>query len=326
MTTITFGGGPTIEARKKFSNLKDGSQVPGYGGYIHQIKYTNGHTYGEQTSLLSRRNGPMSRARSAGPGDILTSSSADFDVRPLAHALPKTNGGNRLTESMVPGYTGYIPSRKFRFSDTYKKECDGSIDQFLSNKEGKYEKDTSLVKTVSGQPKHTQTASSSEVKHILDSYADNHPTAINLQSDKREFEEPPVPGYTGHIPRIVPTSIGLGARYHETTRKGLATFKSDFSRYSADQRHSKSVSYFDDPTGGQQDQQLEGTNYQNAPGSKKIYVKPGMIPKYTGYVHGRKFDFGSTYGNSTRDLPICNHTQENFGVYLEKNPPKTATC
>ena len=30
MTSITFGGGPTVEARRDFSNLKEGSQVPGY--------------------------------------------------------------------------------------------------------------------------------------------------------------------------------------------------------------------------------------------------------------------------------------------------------
>jgi hypothetical protein len=28
MTTIEFGGGPSLEARRQFSNLKDGSQVP----------------------------------------------------------------------------------------------------------------------------------------------------------------------------------------------------------------------------------------------------------------------------------------------------------
>ena len=30
MTTTTFGGGPSLEARKNFANLKPGSQVPGY--------------------------------------------------------------------------------------------------------------------------------------------------------------------------------------------------------------------------------------------------------------------------------------------------------
>jgi hypothetical protein len=28
MTTIEFGGGPSLEARRQFTNLKDGSQLP----------------------------------------------------------------------------------------------------------------------------------------------------------------------------------------------------------------------------------------------------------------------------------------------------------
>jgi hypothetical protein len=39
-----------------------------------------------------------------------------------------------------------------------------------------------------------------------------------------------MPGYTGHVPRIVPTELGLGARYHETTERGFAAFKTDYLR------------------------------------------------------------------------------------------------
>mgnify|MGYP006904166740 CR=1 FL=1 len=28
MTTVEFGGGPSLEARRQFANLKEGSQVP----------------------------------------------------------------------------------------------------------------------------------------------------------------------------------------------------------------------------------------------------------------------------------------------------------
>jgi hypothetical protein len=73
-----------------------------YCGYIHQFKYNNGHTYGEQTHLLL--NG---RSRSAAN---LTSLSEDFGLKSnsLRNQLPKSNGGNRLTESMIPGYTGKL--------------------------------------------------------------------------------------------------------------------------------------------------------------------------------------------------------------------------
>ena len=45
-----------------------------------------------------------------------------------------------------------------------------------------------------------------------------------------------------------------------------------------------------------------------------------------GYVHGRKYDFGKSYGNSTRGLPVCSHKSANFGVYMSEHPPKTAIC
>jgi len=28
MTTVEFGGGPTLEARRRFANLKDGAEIP----------------------------------------------------------------------------------------------------------------------------------------------------------------------------------------------------------------------------------------------------------------------------------------------------------
>lgn len=38
MTSITFGGGPSIEARRNFSNLKSGSEVPGYFRIFYLLK------------------------------------------------------------------------------------------------------------------------------------------------------------------------------------------------------------------------------------------------------------------------------------------------
>jgi hypothetical protein len=285
MTSITFGGGPTIEARRDFSNLKEGSQVPGYLGYIHQLKYNNGHTYGDQTHLLAHKFPTFNRAKS----EINLSQSAAPFIR---NQLPKTNGGNRLTEQMVPGYTGYIPSRKFHFSDTYKVESDICIDDFLTNKREKLNKDDSLINNVLSQSKHIKITDNSDVKRSLDNYKDVSIRNTSLKNDKREFTEPPIPGYTGHIPRIFPTELGLGARYNQTTAKGLAEFKSNYLRQTTNFEPSRERLSDDFPSLNQ--------SFESTPKAKKIYVKPGMIPKYTGYVHGRKFQFGNTYGNTTR--------------------------
>jgi hypothetical protein len=100
----------------------------------------------------------------------------------LSHELPKPIGGNKLTESMVPGYTGYIPSRKFHFSDTYKTECDQCIDDFMSAKENKSKNSRSLIQTVRGYESHKSIAPEGEVKYNLDHYRDHHPNEIYLTS------------------------------------------------------------------------------------------------------------------------------------------------
>jgi hypothetical protein len=321
MTTITFGGGPSTEARRNFSNLKHGTQVPGYGGYIHQIKYTNGHTYGDQTKTLADKyNLNMRTSKSA--VDLSTRASGELQfAQEKVYDLPKTAGGVKLTEKMIPGYTGYIPSRKFHFSDTYRVECDTCIDDFVKNKSDKMSKDSSITQYVSSQNKHVAIASGKEIKSNLDHYNDFHPKPIHLQSDKREFTEPPIPGYTGFIPRIVPTEMGLGTRYHNTTQRGLLSFKNDYLR-SKSGPNPQALSFETSPV----NQSALVPIGDREPITKKIYAKPGMIPKYTGYIHGRKFEFGNTYGNTTRELPVCAHSMQNFGVYMDKNPPKTAIC
>ena len=93
MTSTTFGGGPTIEARRNFSNLKPGAQVPGYIGYIHQLKFNTGHTYGDQTHILLKRS------------HSLLDSSSSSRLNGYKN-LPKPDGANKLTENMTAGYTG----------------------------------------------------------------------------------------------------------------------------------------------------------------------------------------------------------------------------
>jgi len=47
---------------------------------------------------------------------------------------------------------------------------------------------------------------------------------LNNIGARRAFVEPPMPGYTGYIPRIRPTDLGLGLSYHQAAKKGLNRF------------------------------------------------------------------------------------------------------
>lgn len=124
------------------------------------MKYNCGHTYGDQTHKLGsyKWGTPLLLTRnktSLGFDDGSSNNNVDgVTYKPLQvrNALPKSNGINRLTESMVPGYTGYVPSRKFKFSATYKNECDECVDKFLDGQREKREKNESIMNAVRSQP------------------------------------------------------------------------------------------------------------------------------------------------------------------------------
>jgi len=64
-----------------------------------------------------------------------------------------------------------------------------------------------------------------------------------------------------------------------------------------------------------------------------------MIPKYTGYLPRmnisilfisiyflfleRKYHIGQTYGDTSRDLPICSHSFKNYGDFVRSQTAMT---
>ena len=90
--------------------------IQSYGGYIHQLKYTNGHTYGDHTHLLANKyefNRSKTFAVDSSTFDHLKKSN-------VKNELPKTTGGNRLTEKMIPGYNGWCIQRQLSFFYLHK--------------------------------------------------------------------------------------------------------------------------------------------------------------------------------------------------------------
>lgn len=154
------------------------SSIFRYGGYIHQFKYNSGHTYGDQTHILAEKFASIKqRHKSAIDLPLVSSEPRNFRTN-----LPQATTGNKLTETMVPGYTGtfnynffkilnfllgYIPSRKFQLSDTYKVECDSCIENFLLEKDSKLKKDNDLMSYVNSQPKYTPIADSQDLREKL---------------------------------------------------------------------------------------------------------------------------------------------------------------
>ncbi|UJR37680.1 hypothetical protein I4U23_030375 [Adineta vaga] len=215
MTTVEFGGGPTLEARRQFCNLKDGSQLPRYTGHIHQLRYRDGHTYGEETYRLATEYPHLTRSKSEFP-IIKIDQSNPYETR-------------EFPDGMLPGYTGYIPQRKYQLGNRYRVETNVC----LSGTKAAYERAKTQAKdlrnSIVAYPKSQSLNSATVVKHFLDYHQAYHPPVNGQQSDRRLFAEAPIPGYKGYIPRIRPTDTSVGLRYHEAVKKGLDRFASEIT-------------------------------------------------------------------------------------------------
>ncbi|KAL8561176.1 hypothetical protein ACOMHN_029247 [Nucella lapillus] len=325
MATIAFGGGPTTEQRRAFAALKDGSQVPGYCGYIPHIKYRVGQTYGNDTSDLSQEFGLQRSATVIGVMGPQTQTvsrllpKATGDNKYTEQMVPGyTAASNKYTERMVPGYTGYMPRMTFKFGDTYKRNSDRCIDEFTSNRDVYGAKVAALGYQTASHPRLTAISHDPAVRDHLNRYRDTHPTQPILMDDKRGLYEAPIPGYQGFVPRIGPTEIGLGQRYKPRAQQGLNAFAGD--QYRAFGRHTAVPTLQRSGTTVQQG----GVSVEKAPYdfvsaqnySRRIYPNGGMVPKYTGYVPQRRYVFGNTYGDTTRSLEVCGHDKSSFGEYL----------
>jgi len=52
-----------------------------------------------------------------------------------------------------------------------------------------------------------------------------------VTEDRRPLTEPPIPGYNGYVPRVKPTELGLGHRYHVASDNGFGQFVRETARH-----------------------------------------------------------------------------------------------
>ncbi|XP_071828608.1 ciliary microtubule inner protein 2B-like [Apostichopus japonicus] len=321
-----------IKRRRDFSELDPGTQVPGYGGYIEQYKYHVGDTYGNATNKLSKMRVGRHPIVSSLPesfnqdrakvGTGLTTS-IDMSGRRRVLTLPKSTGDNKLTEKMVPGYTGYIPRRPFKFGNTYKEDCDVCIDDFMNNTQDRSEEIFDLRKTVAGSGRLRPLTDEKTVIKTLNEYRDTHPLRPILLSDKRFPREAPVPGYQGFIPRQGVTEIGLGTRYHVVCDKSFNAFHDATERHASQLTRSAPANFTLPDNKAKASIQLTREDKETQM-QRRLYKPIGMVPKYTGYMPQNRYKFGHTYGDSTRSLPVCFHDKGTFGEYVATGAPQVA--
>ena len=80
---------------------------------------------------------------------------------------------SRFVEIRV--FTGYVPSLVFKFGSTYKKECDLSIDDHITERKKKAFKTEDIRRQMLSYPKLTAISCDPLVRDTLNHYSDTHP-------------------------------------------------------------------------------------------------------------------------------------------------------
>jgi len=294
------------------------SNLPGYGGYTSQLKFNCGHTYGYHTDKLSK--GYTANEKH------LRTRSYDSYTPPLVQKLQIIEDGGasdrKYTENMVPGYTGFVPQHSFKYGKTYREGTEDAIKDFAYHNY-KQRLHTSILKDATTPRLVSNSKFSKSDGHpgfnIKHAYAYN----ARLFDDKRPFTEPPIPGYMGYVPKH--EEHKLGGRYGFWTRNAyldaaggldLAESRAFHHRANADNMLRTRVQSSPD-FDAQGKPRRFGAIYN---------AKLGMVPHYTGYIPQHRFNIAGTYGDLSRDLPVCYDTMGYAsGLYRTTGPSSDRT-
>jgi len=145
--------------------------------------------------------------------------------------LPIPSHDNKYTEKMMPGYSGDIPRSLNKFGGTYRSICDECVDEFITDYERNKMKQADLIKMSSLFPRLRPICGDPRVRDHMNLWSDCLMKTSVLATDRKSLTEPPLPGYTGYIPRMYNTELGLASRYHKASGRSLESFKENIDRH-----------------------------------------------------------------------------------------------
>ncbi|KAJ6669040.1 hypothetical protein lerEdw1_007849 [Lerista edwardsae] len=207
---------------------------------------------------------------------------------------------------LIPGYTGYIPLRFYRIGTSFGSDSVHCVNEFREAIDRKSQQMCELRHAAATAPPLPPICSNEEMIDILDDYNyKRHPYVLGPVETRRALLEPPIPGWTGFVPRSRVTEFGHGARYHVMAENCYQDFKKLLERGGQDPSIMDTKGVLQAKTTFSRPQQ-------------RFYRPEGMMPKYTGHIPHERSGIGRTFGNISRSCSVCNHKDENYGAYLTK--------
>ncbi|XP_060097532.1 sperm-associated microtubule inner protein 5 [Heteronotia binoei] len=209
---------------------------------------------------------------------------------------------------LIPGYTGYIPLKFYRIGTSFGNDSVSCVNAFRDMTEKKNDQKDELRTIAATTPQLPPICSNEEIIGVLDDYNYKlHPYVLGPVETKRHLLEPPIPGWTGFVPRSKVTEFGHGVRYHVMAENCYQDFKDMLDRVHA----------------GPASKESKGESHvskicRHSPQYQRCYRPEGMLPKYTGHIPHERSGIGKTFGNVCRSCSVCSHGDKSYGAYLAK--------
>ncbi|XP_016850617.2 sperm-associated microtubule inner protein 5 [Anolis carolinensis] len=208
---------------------------------------------------------------------------------------------------LLPGYTGYIPLRFYRIGTRYGDDSVWCVNTFRDATQRRNDQMNELRCTAATVPQLPPICSNEDTLNVLDDYNyKHHPNVLGPVETKRDLMEPPIPGWTGFVPRSRVTEFGHGVRYHTMAENCYQDFKNSLDRVSHDYTIQEPI------------KEIIITKHKESHPHQRFYRPEGMLPKYTGHIPHERSGIGKTFGNVCRSCSVCNHSDVSYGAYLKK--------
>nr|KAF6433354.1 family with sequence similarity 166 member B [Molossus molossus] len=255
-------------------NPQNPHYIPGYTGHCPLLRFSMGQTYGQMTGQLLR--GAPGLAWPPVRRILLPPIRPPRSPEIPRGSLPVRRGHKRLSSSMIPGYTGFVPQAQFIFAKNCSQVWTEALNNFTQwhGEQGSQK----LPKEVKGEDlekDHQEPKPEPELEAEEPELGQEVGQASPYSMDDRDPHKFFMSGFTGYVPRA---RFLFGSSFPVLTNRALQEFGQMYSQGKAQ----KGLDHLPP---------LSRTYPQNL----------GLLPNYGGYVPGYKFQFGHTYGHLTHD-------------------------
>ncbi|XP_073970229.1 uncharacterized protein isoform X3 [Rhodnius prolixus] len=127
---------------------------------------------------------------------------------------------------------GFIPGMNFTYGKSYAQAADESMTKFTIKKAA-LESKKALETTLRNRERQEQVMQPTYPHDKLTEALMDYDCKHRYKDEHISPEQPPIAGYTGHIPRIKSTEASLSQRYHTAAKRGLYLLQQDRQRLKA---------------------------------------------------------------------------------------------